>query len=150
MFIGNYYCPRVSDPDPFGPVSFRPIKRIRVARNQPKSWTIFTKIDRNPKNIIHFFESIKFCLTDIIIYLVNNKAIQFLEKYIFDRKKSFLKDGIFLNLGRIWSRIRIGIQIRIKTKRIRNTDRPNQKSYLFTVFKSGEAISILPLLLMSN
>ena len=60
-----------------------------------------------------------FCLTDINIYLINNKRNHFLEKYIFDGKKRFKKVGIFFILGRIWSRIRV--RIRIKMKRIRNT-----------------------------
>ena len=52
----------VADPDPCGSVSFwsagsASMKRIRirVAKNQPKSWKISTKINENHKNIIHFF-----------------------------------------------------------------------------------------------
>ena len=33
--------------------------RIRVAKNQRKSWKISTNINQNPKNIIHFFKNIK-------------------------------------------------------------------------------------------
>ena len=63
--------------------------------------------------------------TDINIYPINNKTDHISEKYIFYRKKSKTKVDIFPILGRIWSRIRIRYftkRIRIKMKRIRNTD----------------------------
>ena len=56
----------VADPDPFGSVSFQSAGsgsasmkriRIRVAKNQPKSWKIFTKINENHKNTIIFFQN---------------------------------------------------------------------------------------------
>ena len=60
------------------------MKWIRIAKNQPKSWKISTKINQNHKNILLFFRK----------YL--------LKKYIFDRKKSKKKhfgwvflDGFF-------------------------------------------------------
>ena len=64
-----------------------------------------------------FSKILIFCLGDINIYLIKIKRNHFLEKYIFDRKKSKNNVGIFLILGRIWSRIRI----RIKMNRIQNT-----------------------------
>ena len=43
---------------------------------------------KNHKNIIHLFSKmLNFCLTDINIYLINNKTDHFLEKYTFKRKK---------------------------------------------------------------
>ena len=57
--------------------------------------------------------------TDINIYSIVNKTDHISEKYIFIEKKSKTKVDIFPILGRIWSRIRI--RIHIKMKRIRNT-----------------------------
>ena len=113
----------VADPDPFGSVSFwstgsASMKRIRirVAKNQPKSWKISTKITRIS---YIFFKTIELMFTDINIYPINNKTDHILEKYIFYRKKSKTKVDIFPILGRIWSRIRI--RIRYFTKRIRGS-----------------------------
>ena len=62
--------------------------RIRVAKNQPKSWKISTKMNLNHQNIIHFFfKTIKLMFTDINIFPVNNKTDHISEKYIFYRKK---------------------------------------------------------------
>ena len=58
-------------------------------------------------------------LTDINICPINNKTDHISQKYIFYRKKSKTKIDIFPILGRIWSRIRI--RIHIKMKQIRNT-----------------------------
>ena len=79
------------------------MKRIRVAKNQPKSWKISTKIIR--KSYI-FFKTIKPMFTDINIYPINIKTGHISEKYIFYRNKSKTKVDIFPILGRIWSRIR--------------------------------------------
>jgi len=79
----------VSDPDPdlFGSVSFwsagsgsASMKRIRilVAKNQPKSWKISTKIIRMS---YIFFKTIKLMFTDINIYSINNKTDHISEKY---------------------------------------------------------------------
>ena len=62
--------------------------------------------------------------TDINIYPINNKTDHIPEKYIFYRKKSKTKVDIFPILGRIWGRIRIRIQI--KVKRIQNTGLNNE------------------------
>ena len=111
----------VSDPDPFGTVSFwsagsgsASMKRIRirVAKNQPKSWKILTKII---KISYMFFKTIELMFTDINIYSINNKTDHISEKYIFYIKKV----DIFPILGRIWSRIRI--RIRYFTKQIRGS-----------------------------
>ena len=81
----------LTDPDPFhetqccgsGSVWIRFILvsriRIQVARNQPKSWIMSTKINQNHKNIIHFFQKTYLCLTDMNIYPINNKTDHFLE-----------------------------------------------------------------------
>ena len=70
----------ISVADPFGSVSFwsagsgsASMKRIRilVAKNQPKSWNISTKIIRIS---YIFFKTIKLMLTDINIYSINNKT----------------------------------------------------------------------------
>ena len=50
-------------------IRFNETDRIREAKNQPKSWKIFSK-------------KLIFCL-DINIYLINNKTNHFLEKYNF-------------------------------------------------------------------
>ena len=89
--------------------------RIRVAKNQQKSWKISTKINENHKNTIHFFKTIKLMFTDINVHPINDKTDHISEKYIFYRKKSRTKVDIFPILGRIWSRIHM------KMKRIRNT-----------------------------
>ena len=86
--------------------------RIRVAKNQPKSRKVSTKIIRIS---YIFFKTIKLMFTDINIYLINNKTDHILEKYIFLQKKSKTKVNIFPILGRIW------IRIHIKMKQIRNT-----------------------------
>ena len=83
----------VADPDPFGSVSFwsaisgsASMKRIRilVAKNQPKSWKISTKINKN------HFSTIKLMFTDMNIYSINNKTDHISEKYIFYRKKKLI------------------------------------------------------------
>ena len=69
-------------------------KWIQVAKNHGKSWKISTKINQNHKKYIYFFKIFNFWLTDIHIYLINNKTNHFfVEKYIFDR--FFYKVGIF-------------------------------------------------------
>ena len=107
----------VSDPDPFGSISFwsagsASMKqiRIRVAKNQPKSWKISTKIIRIS---YIFFRTIKPMFTDINIYSINNKTDHISDKYIFYRKIIFF----FPIKGRICSRIRI----LYFTKRIRGS-----------------------------
>ena len=69
-------------------------------------------------------------VTDLIIYLINNKTDQILEKYIFYRKESKTKVDIFPILGRIWSRIRI----HIKMKRIRNTGKYEKLILTFSIW----------------
>ena len=70
-------------------------------------------------NIIYFFlQILTFCLTDLNIYFINNKTNQFLETYIFDRKKNYLKVVIYSDPD-LDSDTRI--RIRIKMKRIQNT-----------------------------
>ena len=49
-------------------IRFVLVNRIRVAKNQPKSWKTSTKINENHKNIIHFFKTIKLMFTDLNIY----------------------------------------------------------------------------------
>ena len=91
------------------------MKRIRVAKNQPKSWKISTKSTKITrisyiffcKNIIQFFlqkyhtfffaKISNFCLFDRNIYLINNITRYFSEKYIFDGKKSKNKKWYFLD-----------------------------------------------------
>ena len=59
------------------------MKRIRVAKDPPKSWKNFTKITR----ISYILSKIlNFCLTDINIYLINNKANHYLEKRFLKKK----------------------------------------------------------------
>ena len=121
----------VADPDPCESVSFwsagsgsASMKRIRirVAKNQPKSLKISTKINENHKNIIHFFfKTIKLMFTDLNIYPTNNKTDHISERYFFYIKNSKTKVDIFPILGRIWIRIRSRIRIRYFTKRIRGS-----------------------------
>ena len=98
-------------------IQIRFMKRIRLARNQPKSWKISAKINQN--FTFYLFKNINFCLPDINIYLIKKHKKSFLEKYIFNWKKVV----IFSILDRI--RIRYStkwIRIHIKMKKIRNTD----------------------------
>ena len=83
-------------PDPFRDTD----PGSKSAQNHGKFPQKSTKISYN------FFRILNFCLTDINIYLINNKTYHFLEKYIFNRKKGGNKVGIFSILHRIWSRIR--------------------------------------------
>ena len=71
-----------------------------------------------------FSKKLNKCLTDINIYPMNNKTDHFLEKYFSNRKKSKKKVGIFSIFRSVISRngSRIRIQIKMKMKRIRNTD----------------------------
>ena len=99
-------------------------KQIRVAKNQPKSWKISTKINKNHKNITHFFlkKILNFYLTEKNIYLKNYKTDNLLEKLIFYWKKKlifFLSFFSFSILSRIRSRIRI--RFSYFTKRIRGS-----------------------------
>ena len=123
----------VADPDPFGSVSFwsagsASMKRIRnrVAKYQPKSWKISTKINANQKNIIHFFKTIKLIFTDINIYPINNKTDHISEKYILDRKKNWyfpdFRSDLKQDLDPLFHATDPRIRIHIKMKRIRNTD----------------------------
>ena len=93
----------VSDPDPGCKIS-------------AKTWKMSIKINQNQMNFVHIFQEKKYFLFNgLIIYPINNKINQFLEKYIFDEKRKKEKKLVFFFiLGRIWSRI----QIRIKMKRI--------------------------------
>ena len=69
------------DPDPFHetvPDSKKFVKIIEnFHKNQPKSQEYY----------IFFSKILDVCLTDINIYLINNKSSHFWKKYIFDRKK---------------------------------------------------------------
>ena len=74
-----------------------------------KTAEILQNFQKKVTRILFFPKIFNFWLTDINIYLINNKTNNFLEKYISDRKKV----GIFSILGRI--------RIHIKMERIRNT-----------------------------
>ena len=70
----------VADPDSFHLVSrirIRFMKKIRVAKNQPKSWKISTKKSTKIRRISWFFSSkiLNLCLTDINIYPMKKKGI---------------------------------------------------------------------------
>ena len=81
FLLTPFFFSNVADPDPFQMKRIR----IRVAKNQAKSW----KINENHKNIIHFFlKTFELIFTDINIYPINNKTDQISEKYIFYRKKN--------------------------------------------------------------
>ena len=80
--------------------------RIRVAKNQLKTWETRIRIDRNHHNIIFLNMKLHFCFTHI-----NNLLIQSIISHSYGvlqflwGKKSLNKFGIFSILGRI--RIRI-------------------------------------------
>ena len=91
FYFGLPYPDHETDPDPGS-------KEICQNHGKfPQRSTIITRIS------CIFFLILNFCLTEINIYLINNKTNYFLnlEKYIFDRKKSSKKVGIFSILGRI-------------------------------------------------
>ena len=93
-------------------IRIRFMKRIRI-QVAKKSAKIMANSHKNqPKSQeyhVFFFLILNFSLTDINIYLINNKTNQFLNQYIFDRKKVF-ETLVFSRVGS-----------RAGMKRIRNT-----------------------------
>ena len=76
----------VSDPLHFGnPDPFPVPGKEKIIQNHG---IIHKKSTKITKNIIYCLQkTLNFCLTDISIYLINNKTSNFLDKYISDRIK---------------------------------------------------------------
>ena len=87
-------------------------------------WIRLISATRIGIRFIYLKKILNFCLTDINIYLINNKTIHFLEKYILIEKKGFKK--LVFSPDPLFHETNPRIQIRIKMKRIRNIDMNDQ------------------------
>ena len=100
--------------------------RIRVARNEPKSWKISNK--NQQKSLEYhkfFFKTIKLMFTDINIYSINNKTDHIRRNIFLIEKKSWYFPDFMSDLEQdpdpLFHETDPRIRIHIKMKRIRNT-----------------------------